>query len=143
MTTDPLTPTETETLQSLSALVTPTDPITLSQLKDLLPPYRDETIEGVGTFRLNRLSPIEVLNFQSSMADITDENGTADKVKYIESAMAFVSKSLGGDFMTPEGIAILNVLPFDVQTKLISAAMDASRANIAKRIEQVTEAKNE
>lgn len=118
-------------------------PITLSQLVEKLPPFVDQEIEDLGTFRLHRLTTIDVLEFQSLVSEIADEEGDADRKQAIALSMDFVGKSLGGEFATELGKQVLMTMPFTAQTKLIGAAMDACRANTGNRVAQIEEAKND
>jgi hypothetical protein len=120
-----------------------TEPITLSQLVEKLPPFVDEEVEDLGTFRLHRLTTIDVLEFQSLVSEIADEEGNADRKQAIAMSMDFVAKSLGGEFATEQGKQVLMTMPFTAQTKLIGAAMNACRANTGDRIAQIEEAKND
>lgn len=140
MTTAP----ENQTLEVSAAVLSPvTQPITLSELKSKLPPFIDVPIDGLGTFRCHRLSVIDVMEYQSQLGEIASEDGTADRAQYIAHAVTFVAKSLRGEYATDDGREVLRTMPFDVLTKLITSSMEASRANIAGRVDQIEAAKNE
>lgn len=100
----------------------PTQPITLSQLKEKIPPFRDVPVPGIGVMRLHRLPAIEQLKYQVEIGEIADENGDADREQAMNMMLGFVSRSLGGEFATDEGLLMLKCLGPAIQMQLIQEA---------------------
>jgi len=120
------------------------EPLTLAALQQKLPPYVDETIEGLGVFRLHRVPAIDLIRYQISANEMADDDGNIeDQDKIIGFMMGLVAKSLGGDFDSPAGLAMLNSLDPDQQTQLIQRTMTVTRARAADRVEEIDAAKNE
>lgn len=123
--------------------LTQEQPITLSALREKIPPFHDEVIEGLGNFRLHRLPAIQVLRHSSAMGEITADDGTASQDELIDTMLGFVAKSLGGDFDTPDGLAALQTIGVTAQLKLIASASKLNGLSVEKRTEQLEEAKND
>lgn len=120
------------------------EPLTLAALQQKLPPHVDETIEGLGVFRLHRVPAIDLIRYQISASEMADNDGNIeDQDKIIGFMMGLVAKSLGGDFASPAGLAMLNSLDPDHQTQLIQRTMTVTRARAADRVEEIDAAKNE
>ncbi len=131
------------TTETTATVPQPAELITLSGLQQRFPPYIDREIADIGTFRFHRLHAVQVMEYQSIISGMSDDEGSAPKDELIKASMEFVSKSLGGEYQTAEGFNTLWSLPFGIQTEMIGAAMEASKASSIKRVEEIQEAKNE
>lgn len=117
--------------------------LTLADLQQAFPPYIDEEIEGVGTFRFHRLPLLKVLEYQAKAPEVTEGSGEDSQNSQIHLLICMIAESLGGDFNSDEGRAFLATLPMNVQTKLFSAVNKSAGLNSAVRVEAIEEAKNE
>jgi hypothetical protein len=122
--------------------LTQEQPITLSALREKLPQFHDEVVEGIGTFRLHRLPSIHMLRHSAAMGEITDDNGDASQDELIDTMLGFVAKSLGGEFDTPDGLATLQTIGVNAQLQLIAATSKLNGLSVEKRMTQLDEAKN-
>jgi hypothetical protein len=117
--------------------------LTLADLQQTFPPYVDEEIEGVGTFRFHRLPLLKVLEYQAKAPEADGDSGEESQDAQIKLLICMIAESLGGDFNSDEGRAFLATLPMDVQTRLFKAVNKSAGLASAVRVEAIEEAKNE
>lgn len=122
--------------------VTDDQPLTLSELRKKLPPYVDETIEGLGKFRLHRLGSIEAMNYTLELSALDLGDGKVDQAALMELAVRYIAKSLGGDYDSDEGRQSIEAIGIGRITKLLNSLVDLMGVG-GKVDERIEEAKND